>query len=92
MPGSTKVVLWEFLWQIESCMHERGRRSSVSEPPEFAWLAAGGSLTLDHPSHPHITAWLLKVTKSLQSSHHGYFAYFVVQTGSGSIWSATGEP
>ena len=35
-------------------LHSRGgRRSSVSEPPEFHWLASGGSLTLDHqpPNH-----------------------------------------
>ncbi len=43
----TKVIA-ESQWQIECCIHERGRRSSVSEPPEFHWLAASGSLTLDH--------------------------------------------
>ncbi len=41
-------VLSELLWQNDSCIHGGGRRSSVSEPPEFPWLATGGSLTLDH--------------------------------------------
>ena len=43
-----------------------GRRSSVSEPPEFQWLAAGGSLTLDHqaPTHCGTATKFAKVPRS----------------------------
>ncbi len=38
----------------DGTLHSRGgRRSSVSEPPEFHWLAPGGSLTLDHQPPTH---------------------------------------
>ena len=48
--GSFRVLVAD--WDLHSW---GGRRSSVSEPPESHWLAARGSLTLDHQppaAHP----------------------------------------
>ena len=51
-------------------LHSRGgRRSSVSEPQEFHWVASGGSLTLDHQPPTHLVRlaalkFLIRLTAS----------------------------